>query len=682
MPRLPRSLLSLLPALLVACAAPASEPTAAAPAGAHAEASVTWHAWTPESFAVARRERRILLINVAASWCHWCHVMDHKTYADPEVAALLAEHFMAIRVDSDARPDLAERYADWGWPATAVLTSDARPVLELRGYQEAREFAALLRGLVADRDAGKLQGRRPAPAAPPRDADLVALRTAALAQLDGHYDEAIGGWGRKQKYPLAAHDELALLRARLLGEPKWQERALLTLGNEIKLIDPVWGGMYQYSVGFEWGRPHFEKIAAIQAGALEALALAYRRTGEARWRDAAHLQRAYLLGRMQDPEGGFYTSQDADLQRPGAPPVLGAEFYARDDAGRRALGVPRIDTHRYADLNGRTISALCRLYAAVPGPDGEPGQPDRAALAAAVRAGERLVTLHRTADGGYRHDAEDTGLLHLRDQAAVGRALLALFVVTGEARWLDEARALAEFMHTALADREHGGFFAHTLDANAVGVFAERRKPVEDNAMAARFLLELHRQVDHLPAPSRHAEAAVRALRAVSDPQLLVSEGRMIGQYALALAEATVTPVDVTVVGEPGESATAALHRAALALDDPRAVVSVSPPGARYPDVGAPAAYLCTDTACSTPIKDPAKFTAAAARFLAGVALPQICVDDHRTDAERRETWSRMPAVHDAILRTLDELGYRPIVLPKASVAERAAFVLAEACAD
>lgn len=606
----------LLALLLTGCAstAPATAPASAAHPAA---ADFTWNDWTPASFATAQRERKILLVNVAASWCHWCHVMDHETYADPEVAALLRDHFVPIRVDSDARPDLAERYVDWGWPATAVLTSDARPVLELRGYQDPREFAALLRELVADQKAGKLVGRRDVPAPVARDADLVALRKAAEAQLDGLYDEAQTGWGRKQKYPLATLDELALLRARVFGEAVWQERALATLANEVRLIDPVWGGMYQYSVGGVWDRPHFEKIGAIQAGALQALALAYRRTGDARWQKAAHLQRSYLLERMQHPEGGFYTSQDADLQRPGKPPVLGADFYAKDDAGRRALGVPRIDTHRYADINGRTISALCELYADVPGPD---GQPDVSALRAAVVAGERLLAAHRVASGGFTHAAGDAGLLHLRDQAAVGRALLALYRVTGEDRWLAPAQQLAKFMRDELEDRERGGFFAHTADPAAVGVFAERRKPLEDNGMAARFLLELHRQLDHLHEPPTHADAAARALRAVAAD--VPEQGRMLGQYALALAEATATPVDVTVVGALTDPTAAALHRAALRLDDPRAVLGVSPPGARYPDIGAAAVYLCTNTACSTPVRDPAKLPTAAAKFLAALKGP------------------------------------------------------------
>ncbi len=604
-------------ALLLAAAAPACATRPASPApAATAVAGFTWHTWTSENFATAAREHKILLVNVAASWCHWCHVMDHETYADPEVAALLRDHFMTIRVDADARPDLAERYADWGWPATAVLTSDARPVLELRGYQDPESFVTLLRELVADQRAGTLKGRKAAPAPLARDADLVALRQAAEAQLDRFYDEKQGGWGRKQKYPLAALDELALLRARVFGEAIWHERALTTLDNELRLLDPVWGGMYQYSVAGVWDQPHFEKIGAIQAGALEALALAYRRTGDPRWQQAAHLQRSYLLGPMQDPAGGFYTSQDADLQRPGQPPILGADYYALDDAGRRALGIPRIDTAIYADLNGRTIAALCLLYAAVPGPD---TAPDALSLQAALAAGERLLAQHRTPTGGFTHAAGDVGLLHLRDQASVGRGLLALHRVTGDARWLAHARALADFMRNELEDREHGGFFAHTRDPEAVGVFAERRKPIEENGLAARFLIELHRQTDHLPTQPTDAATAMRALRAVSDPSQVAEQGRMLGQYALALAEATFTPVDVTVVGDPGDPRTVSLHRAALRLDEPRALVSISAPGQRYPDIGAPAVYLCTDTACSTPIRDPEKFPASAQKFLATV---------------------------------------------------------------
>lgn len=603
---------SLLLSLGTSCARTAPTATTTTPA---APAEPTWRDWSPASFAEAKDHKKIILVDVIARWCHWCHVMDEETYADPEVAALLAEHFVVIRVDSDARPDVAERYADWGWPATAVLTSDARPVLELRGFQDPREFAALLRQLVADHQAGKLTGRRPTPPPPVRGGDLSDLRLAAQKQLDGTWDSNQSGWGRKQKYPLAANNEYALLRAHLYQEPDWQERALTVLGRQRALIDPVWGGMYQYSVHAVWTDPHFEKIGAIQAGALDSYGLALRRTRDARWQQPARDVLRYLLEFMQAEDGGFYTSQDADLRKPTGrkEPVLGDEYYALGDKERRALGIPTIDTGINADLNGMLIRGLCQYYGA---------SADEPALTAALKAGEQLLKTHGDADGSFRHRPDDQGpLRHLRDQSAMGRGLLALFRVTGDIRWLERARAVADFSLAQLQDPS-GGFFAHTADPSAVGVFAERRKPFEENAQIARFLIELHHNLDHDRDDLPYLPAAERAIRAISDPKLVAEQGRQLGEYLGALAELTATPIDVTVVGRPGDAAARALLRAALAYDEPRATVAMSPPGARYPDQGKPAAYLCTDTACSTPITDPAKFQASADGFLRNIPRP------------------------------------------------------------
>ncbi|HMI92123.1 MAG TPA: DUF255 domain-containing protein, partial [Polyangiales bacterium] len=87
--------------------------------------------WTRASFERAEREGKYLLVSVQTSWCHWCHVMNDVTFRDPEVVAVLERHFVVVKVDADARPDLAERYARWGWPATGLLTPDASPLLNL-----------------------------------------------------------------------------------------------------------------------------------------------------------------------------------------------------------------------------------------------------------------------------------------------------------------------------------------------------------------------------------------------------------------------------------------------------------------------------------------------------------------------------------------------------------------------
>ncbi|NVB37275.1 thioredoxin domain-containing protein [Pseudenhygromyxa sp. WMMC2535] len=624
--RLARALGLCTLACALACSAQRDRGQAEAPAEA-APGELAWSAWDPASFERAADEDRLILINVVAQWCHWCHVMETTTYRDPEVQALLRAHFVIIRVDSDARPDLLERYRRWGWPATAILSPAAEPAINLRGYREPERFAALLRTLVAEHEAGELRrfdengdqnGDEPASI---EDQDLESLRLRVAANLDGLFDPEGLGWGRKQKYPWPGPIDYALLRARLRpdqpDEARWRERALATLAAERALIDPVWGGMYQYSLRGVWDRPHFEKIAMVQAGGVENYAHAAMVTGDPRWlADARELTR-YLLERMQDPRGGFYSSQDADLRRHDGEDIHGDEFYALDDASRRALGQPRIDTAIYADLNGLIIHALTELDRAA---------PDEDLRAAAVRAGERLLATHRTPAGAFTHadvgadvgaDAGapvDDAQLHLGDQSAVGLALLGLHRVTGEARWLDAARELAAAMVDVLAAAD-GGFYAHGEDPQAIGVFAQRRKPLPENARAARFLIELaalDARADEQPSPWLDlARATLLAL----GPEHLAARSKLVGDYLIALEQLAGPRFDLSVVGEADDPRTDALWRAALGIYEPRATVERSSPGVRYPDTGAPAVYLCSDRACSRPLRDPDTLAAEAEAF-------------------------------------------------------------------
>lgn len=575
-----------------------------------------WSSWSPQTFARAEQEDRIILINVVATWCHWCHVMEEKTYADPEVAAMLAKDFVAIRIDSDARPDIAERYREWGWPATAFLTPKATPVTALRGYKNPEKFKRLLRELVAERDAGTLQQRAPEVTPPAEvDRELGPLLANATRQIDGLYDEKMGGWGQRQKYPFPAPLEHAIWRARAYGQAEWLEAAELTLTNEQKIIDPVWGGVYQYSLEGDWDHPHYEKITAIQAGAIENYALMARVTGDDKWLDPARQVAGYMRTMMRSPQGGFFTSQDADLRREGAPTVVGEEYYALDDAQRRELGMPRIDDNVYADLNGLMVRALVELYAA---------SGDAADLAAARAAAEHVLSTHRADGGGFVHGVEDDrgGILYLRDQVAMGWGLLALYRATGDGVWLQEATAIGELLQARFEDTSGGGFWAHTEDPQAVGVFAQRRKPSEENGLAAVFLMELHRYSDGdgtLETP--YAEAARRALVAVAQPELLREHGRIIGRVLLGLGSVQSQTVDVTVVGDEADERTHALHRAALALPEVRGIVERSRPGERYPDVGRAAVYFCTETACSSPVTGVEGMRGVAEAFLRD-ALP------------------------------------------------------------
>lgn len=591
------------PCLAIVCVLLAS--CGAAPLDARSPSDapeLAWSEWSPEAFERARSEGRLILLSVQAGWCHWCHVMNDTTYRDPEVRRVLAERFVLIRADGDARPDLAERYRRYAWPATVFLDPNGEQLLGLRGYRPPERFVAILGDVVAAHAEGRALADDAGEAEPPPE-DLDEVRRMLLAQLDRMYDEEMGGWGRRQRYPFAAPVEHAFFRAAVRGEREWRERALFTLERYALLLDPVWGGMYQYSEGGVWDRPHYEKIVAVQAGAIGAFAEAFRVSGDRRWLDRAEEVRRYVRAHLTAENGAFYVSQDADL-RSGDVHVPGPDYYAGSDAERRALGIPRVDTQVYASTNGMLIEALSELAIA---------SGDRAPLAEAVASAEHLAQAHRQPSGLYAHDAAEPGaLLHLADQARVLAGLVALHQASADARWLEASVALADAILSELRDPSSGGFFAHTEDPHAVGVFRDRIVPIEDNAIVARALLVLSRLADR----DAYRDAAIASLRACARPAELRQLGRMIGEYLLALELARTSYVVLSVVG-PDEPRTEALHRAALAFYDPTRLVELGRPGdSRYPYPGEPSVFLCTGESCSMPITDPEALSSTARAFL------------------------------------------------------------------
>ena len=576
--------------LLLGCASTGTAGVVASSAELEAP-ELQWRSWGEAAFDEAAQQGKYLLVSVQASWCHWCHVMNDETFADPELRRALAEGYVAIRVDSDERPDLAERFRDYAWPATVLLTPDAEFVTAMRGFRNAERMKAILERVRA----GEV---------PPAERELEQvesveaseLRAKAIRMLDRIYDEQAHGWGERQKYPYFTPLEHALYRADVRGEVVWAERARQTADATRELIDPVFGGVYQYSLRRSWDHPHYEKIAAVQADALSAFATMAMREDDPRWREAMHDVVRYLGEFFTHEDGAFYTSQNADLSHD----VTGTEYYAMADGERRALGIPRVDRARYADLNGRIIEALVRAHRA--GLD--------TALERAEAAARSMLVLQAN-DGGFAHGADDEpgALRYLRDQAHMLRALLALYQVTGNDEYLDAAvRAAAWTMDTLRAEQ---GFHAHTADPAARGVFAERRAPLVENGVLARALLTL----DRLKHEERYSDGASHAL-GVGTPARLRDAGRRGGPFLMALEESAGTYALISVVG-PDDEATRALHRAVLGVTSPRALVELSRPGAsRYPFPGEAAAYICNADACSRPVFEADAIAAALDAFL------------------------------------------------------------------
>ncbi|MFQ5664002.1 MAG: thioredoxin domain-containing protein [Terriglobia bacterium] len=301
---------------------------------------VDWYPFGPEPFARAQKLDRPILLDIGAVWCHWCHVMDRESYENPEIARLINQMFVAVKVDRDARPDIDARYqravqaltGQGGWPLTAFLTPagklffggtyfpaetrQGRPglkqllprVFEAYRTQKDRVLA------VADQISQRLQAADTAFAQPGEV--TPELRGKLVAALRENFDPEYGGPKRAPKFPHGAVIQLALERHFVTGDDRLREVAEKTLDGMARggLRDFLHGGFYRYSTDRFWHVPHFEKMAYVQAELLAAFAQGYRATGKPLYREAAQEIIGYLTRTLSDQaRGGFFASQDADV---------------------------------------------------------------------------------------------------------------------------------------------------------------------------------------------------------------------------------------------------------------------------------------------------------------------------------------------------------------------------------
>ena len=560
---------------------------------AGANLAISWKTeWNQALFAEATREHRFVLLDLHAVWCHWCHVMDESTYADPKVAALIERRYVAVSVDADSDPALASRYGDWGWPATIVLAADGTEIVKRRGFIPPEQMASLLQAIIDDPTPGPSVERAAAPKRATGNPMLSDAQRAALRKTyDEAYDTRYGGWGSGQKFLDAATLEYTLALVVENRDTTAARRARQTLHANLKIMDPVWGGVFQYSATPDWSSPHYEKLTSFQADDL----LLYSE-GYARWHDPHYLQatqslRHYLETFLTSPAGAFYVSQDADLSAK----ITGDEYYARDDQARRALGIPHIDTHVYARENGWVIRAFCRVHDVT---------GNSSALAEAARAADWVQEHRALPNGGFRHDEHDAGGPYLDDTLSMGQAFLALYRSSGERRWLAAARGAMAYINASFHDAR-GGYFSAPAPKGAIGVFADPARTLEQNAVVARFANLLFRYTGdaHDQDSALHA---MEFLAAAADTEQLRND------LLLADQEIAGSPIHITVVGAKGNPAAIALH--ATALRFPANYLQVDwwdrtegpllNPEVRYPVLRRAAAFACTGSTCSAPVFD------------------------------------------------------------------------------
>lgn len=605
----------LLLALLTACGAGAPAAAPQAPTSIAAP-SIAWQSWSEEVFAQARSEQRMVLVDVGIEGCTACRWMYEDTYRHAGVRQRVTEHFVAVAVDANLRPDVGERFARWGWPATIVFAPDGTQVLAVRGNKRPRNFVPILDELIRRQAAGRLV----------EDADVALAVTVApiegelgepcaevVRRLDGHAEREHGGWDRMPRHVRGATIEHAFLRAHARHDSERRDHALITAEGYTQLIDPVWGGIFVAALDDEWREFIPEKRTVHQAAALIAFVDAYRLTGDETWLQHAHAVHRYLGNVMASDEGTFFATQEDEA--PGLSEGMSArDYYALGDAERRALGVPPIDHAIYTDLNGLVIEAYARFYEAT---------GDLTMRSVATRAAEALLRERQTEAGWLRQSAAatmdraetaeaDSRMRHFRaaeeaflsPQARFGIALMQLYRVTGEPRWLAAARRVGDGLLAKLEDSARGGFFAGPYDGSESA--DRRRRPVVDNAAAARFLSWLA----WATKDARYELSSERTLRYIASPDALSHRGvAVVAEAALALELATLGPVELSIVAEPGDPAAAALFAAGLTVYEPRKLLHYEPAG-RYPMQERPAMFVCTASACSNPIFEASEVAA------------------------------------------------------------------------
>ncbi|MGA2857727.1 MAG: thioredoxin domain-containing protein [Candidatus Sulfotelmatobacter sp.] len=321
---------------------------------------IRWHEWGEEAFAAAQRENKPMLLDIGAVWCHWCHVMDRESYDDPEIAAIVNQYFIAVKVDRDERPDIDSRYqaavqavsGQGGWPLTAFLTLDGKPfyggtyfppkdgygrpsfrrvLLSIaNAYREKNgdvvEQAKMVENAIAQ--AESFAGRSGHVSA----GVIAAIQESAVRMFDPEH----GGFGRAPKFPHPAALDLLIERhARSVsahvgtaasGRPAERSSAAGTSDNLQNIIvttlehmakggvyDQLAGGFHRYSVDERWVVPHFEKMCYDNSELLKNYAHAYQATGIEFFADVARDIIRWMDEWLSDRErGGFYASQDAD----------------------------------------------------------------------------------------------------------------------------------------------------------------------------------------------------------------------------------------------------------------------------------------------------------------------------------------------------------------------------------
>ncbi|MCL4507535.1 MAG: thioredoxin domain-containing protein [Chloroflexi bacterium] len=655
----------------------------------HADNPVDWYPWGDEALHKARAEDKSIFLSIGYAACHWCHVMAHESFEDAETAALMNRHFICIKVDREERPDLDAIYmqatvaitGQGGWPMSVFLTPEGVPFYAgtyfpntprhglpsfkqvLISLSEAwvNRRADVERTTVSLRDYYRQESHLLSVTGSTLNPDVPA---AAVKAISAGFDRVNGGWGNAPKFPQPMTLEFLLSYHASTGDAEALQMVESTLSHMAAggVYDHLGGGFHRYSTDSHWLAPHFEKMLYDNSQLARVYLHAWQVTGNDSYRRVATETLDYVAREMTHPDGGFYSTQDADSEG-----VEGKFFVWTPDEIRDVIGdsaelfCAYYDVTRRGNFEGRNIlhspialdefavqrrikteeveavlaDARGRLFAAR-SQRIRPGRDEKvltawnglmlAAFAEAARALHRndyLSLARRNADFVLQQLRTSDGRLlrswkagsgarlngYLEDYSNVVEGLLALYQTTFELRWFTTAREIADSMiaHFAAGD---GTFYDTSDDHEAL---ITRPHDLQDNAvpagnsMAATALLKLAA----LTGESHYSDTAEQALSGLQDS--LSKYPTAFGQWLVAFELALRGITEVAIVGDPALPTTQAMIQTAQGSYTPNRVAALLRPG-EQPGVplldgrasidGKPTAYVCRNFTCQMPVTD------------------------------------------------------------------------------
>ncbi len=592
----------------------------------HAHNPVNWFPWSEEALQKAQQEQKMLIISIGYAACHWCHVMEHESFEDTTVARFMNEHFVSIKVDREERPDVDDVYMTacqlasergCGWPLNVFALPDGRPVWA-GTYFPRKQWLEVLRYFAnlwendrarvlqyADQLTRGIRALGDVPGTETHDAfsadSLRVLVEACLATLDPRR----GGRRGAPKFPMPAGQELLLEWHHYSGDAASLQQVLTTLDHMAcgGIYDQLGGGFARYSTDARWLVPHFEKMLYDNGQLVSLYAHAFQLAQKPLYRRVVEETMAFVQRELTSPEGGFYSSLDADsegeegkyyvwtraeldsLLEPELARVA-SEYWGVTERGNwedgknvlhvahsveevaRSTGLdtatvrrhlakaakilfearqqrvrPRLDDKILCSWNALMLMGCTDAFRAT-GND--------AFRQMALRNGHFLAEKMMDAEGHLWRNYKDgraTIDAFLDDYALTARAFIALYQITFDESWLERARKLANYAMTHFNDPDSPLFF-YTSDAQADQLVA-RRKEIEDNVIPASNSVMAHVlfELGHYYYDTTLLQRARRMLAVVMPQVLRTQQAGFYANWCRLYLRYLKPPWEVAIVG-------------------------------------------------------------------------------------------------------------------------------------